>query len=152
MRELRHVANLSQEAFADRCGLARSYMSRVERGAGNPSLDAIEILAEALSVEVRQLFEATATELSPAKTKPPAISVPFAADGSCFNPSLRRPRVGTFTVGKKDNEVTFDTFDAALEYLKAMDTAQWRRPNKAGTWGRVVAVRWGALPKKYAML
>jgi transcriptional regulator with XRE-family HTH domain len=31
-------------------------MSRLERGAGNPSLDAIEVLASALNVEVQALF------------------------------------------------------------------------------------------------
>jgi len=54
---LRKAAGLSQEAFADRCGFARSYMSRIERGRGNPSLDAIEILAGGLKVPVIRLFE-----------------------------------------------------------------------------------------------
>ena len=48
---------MSQEAFADHCGFARSYMSRIERGAGNPSLDAIQALADALGVEVVELFK-----------------------------------------------------------------------------------------------
>jgi len=39
---------VSQEALADRCGFARSYMSRIERGNANPSLDAIETLAGGL--------------------------------------------------------------------------------------------------------
>lgn len=49
---------MSQEAFADHCGFARSYMSRIERGTANPSLDAVEVLANALSVEVGELFQA----------------------------------------------------------------------------------------------
>jgi transcriptional regulator with XRE-family HTH domain len=53
---LRKVAELSQEALADRCGFARSYMSRVERGKGNPSLDAIETIAAGLKVPVSALF------------------------------------------------------------------------------------------------
>lgn len=48
---------MSQEAFADKCGFARSYMSRVERGKANPSIDAIEVLADALGVPVATLFE-----------------------------------------------------------------------------------------------
>jgi transcriptional regulator with XRE-family HTH domain len=60
VKELRHAAGMSQEAFADHCGFARSYMSRVERGGANPSLDAIETLATAFGVEVVQLFEAQA--------------------------------------------------------------------------------------------
>lgn len=57
MRELRRVSGLSQEAFADKCGFARSYMSRIERGGANPSLDAIQTLADALRVPVKQLFD-----------------------------------------------------------------------------------------------
>jgi transcriptional regulator with XRE-family HTH domain len=56
LRELRQEKGFSQEAFADRCGFARSYMSRLERGAGNPSLDAIQALADALDVEITELF------------------------------------------------------------------------------------------------
>jgi transcriptional regulator with XRE-family HTH domain len=48
---------MSQEAFADKCGFARSYMSRVERGGANPSLDAIETLAGGLKVRVAELFD-----------------------------------------------------------------------------------------------
>jgi transcriptional regulator with XRE-family HTH domain len=54
---LRKAARVSQESLADRCGFARSYMSRIERGKANPSLDAIETLAEGLKVPVRDLFE-----------------------------------------------------------------------------------------------
>ena len=54
---LRKAANVSQESLADRCGFVRSYMSRIERGRANPSLDAIETLAGGLKVRVRELFE-----------------------------------------------------------------------------------------------
>jgi len=54
---LRRGARISQEALADRCGFARSYMSRIERGKANPSLDAIETLADGLKVSVREFFE-----------------------------------------------------------------------------------------------
>jgi transcriptional regulator with XRE-family HTH domain len=56
VRQLREAAGYSQESFADECGYARSYMSRIERGLGNPSLDAIEVLARALKVHVADLF------------------------------------------------------------------------------------------------
>lgn len=57
LRDLRKAQGFSQEAFADHCGFARSYMSRLELGKGNPSLDAIEVLAAALNVEVAELFQ-----------------------------------------------------------------------------------------------
>ncbi|WP_374475504.1 helix-turn-helix domain-containing protein [Zoogloea sp.] len=57
IKALRRAQGLSQEAFADKCGFARSYMSRIERGGANPSLDAVEVLALALGVSVASLFE-----------------------------------------------------------------------------------------------
>lgn len=56
IRQLRLADGISQEAFADKCGYARSYMSRIERGLANPSLDAVEVLAVALKIEAKELF------------------------------------------------------------------------------------------------
>jgi transcriptional regulator with XRE-family HTH domain len=55
--DLRRRSGVSQEVFAEKCGFARSYMSRIERGRANPSLDAVETLAAALRVPVCDLFE-----------------------------------------------------------------------------------------------
>ena len=149
VKALRLASGVSQEAFADSCGFTRSYMSRIERGTANPSLDALEMLADALGIEVKTLFE---TISSPESTKVVIpVTVPFASDGSCFNPSLRRARTRKFTVGEKGSEQTFDTFTAAVEYLKTMNPARWRRPNKAGDWGRVTAVIWGTLPIEFVI-
>jgi transcriptional regulator with XRE-family HTH domain len=68
VRELRNALGESQEAFADRCGFARSYMSRIERGGANPSLDAIETLAAALKVEVVDLFATSVARRSHARS------------------------------------------------------------------------------------
>ena len=54
---LRKASGWSQEEFAEKCGFARTYMSRIERGKANPSLDAIETLAGGLKVAVKTLFE-----------------------------------------------------------------------------------------------
>lgn len=56
IRELRLTKGMTQEAFADYCGFARTYMSRIETGGANPSLDAINVLAEALHVSLAELF------------------------------------------------------------------------------------------------
>ena len=56
VRELRLATGLKQDEFAEKCGFARSYMSRVETGGANPSLDAIQTIATALRVPVRDLF------------------------------------------------------------------------------------------------
>ena len=57
VRQLRRDAGISLENFADTCGFARSYMSRIERGTANLSLDAIERLAGAFGITVGELFK-----------------------------------------------------------------------------------------------
>lgn len=64
VKVLRKASGVSQEAFADKCGFARSYMSRIERGRANPSLDAIAAIATALDVPIERLFTETRTESS----------------------------------------------------------------------------------------
>ena len=57
VKKLRLATGMTQEAFADHCGFARTYMSRVETGGANPSLDAIKTLADGLGVKLPELFE-----------------------------------------------------------------------------------------------
>jgi transcriptional regulator with XRE-family HTH domain len=56
VRDLRRATGLSQEEFAEKCGFARTYMSRIETGGANPSLDAIQTLATALKTPLGELF------------------------------------------------------------------------------------------------
>ncbi|WP_338723747.1 helix-turn-helix transcriptional regulator [Pseudomonas tolaasii] len=57
VRELRTSQGYSQEAFADRCGFVRTYMSRIETGTANPSLDAAKVLAGGLGISLSELLE-----------------------------------------------------------------------------------------------
>ncbi|MEI7252790.1 helix-turn-helix transcriptional regulator, partial [Pectobacterium versatile] len=43
VKTLRLQAGLSQEAFADKCGLDRTYISGIERGVRNPTLEVIGV-------------------------------------------------------------------------------------------------------------
>ncbi|HEY2642358.1 MAG TPA: helix-turn-helix transcriptional regulator [Galbitalea sp.] len=54
MRALR--GEMTQEAFALKANIDRAYIGGVERGERNVSLDNIHYIAEALGVEVRDLF------------------------------------------------------------------------------------------------
>lgn len=56
VRKLRIKANLRQEDLADRCGLYRTYLSRIETGMANPTLTMIQALADSLGVPVTSLF------------------------------------------------------------------------------------------------
>jgi len=57
IKELRAVNEITQEELADRAGVFRTYMSRVETGVANPTLTVIHDLAAALQVPVGSLFE-----------------------------------------------------------------------------------------------
>ncbi|EKN5438454.1 helix-turn-helix transcriptional regulator [Salmonella enterica] len=57
LKKLRLKSGLSQEAFADKCGLDRTYVSGIERGVRNPTLEVIRVLAKGLGVRVSVLFE-----------------------------------------------------------------------------------------------
>lgn len=52
LRALREERGWSQEEFADRAGLHRTYVSAVERGVRNPTLSVIERLAKALGMSI----------------------------------------------------------------------------------------------------
>ncbi|MBK0017376.1 helix-turn-helix transcriptional regulator [Kosakonia cowanii] len=56
VRSLRLQAGLSQENFAERCGLDRTYISGIERGTRNPTLEVLYILATALHTDLASLF------------------------------------------------------------------------------------------------
>ena len=56
VRRLRRGAGYSQESFADRCGVHRTYMGSVERGETNISLDNLERIARALNMTAGQLL------------------------------------------------------------------------------------------------
>ncbi|ACT07408.1 transcriptional regulator, XRE family [Dickeya chrysanthemi Ech1591] len=56
VKALRLQAGLSQEAFAEKCGLDRTYISGIERGVRNPTLEVLYILAAGLHTDLTTLF------------------------------------------------------------------------------------------------
>lgn len=58
IRELRHRNELSQEVLAERAGIHRTYVSDLEGGRRNVTLDNILKLAEAFGVHPGHLFPA----------------------------------------------------------------------------------------------
>ena len=56
LRQRRVKLRVSQEAFADMCGLDRTYVGGIERGERNVALVNIEKIAKALRISVSELF------------------------------------------------------------------------------------------------
>jgi len=65
IRRRRRELDLSQEELAERAELHRTYISDIERGDRNPSLENIEKLAKALDISIASLFEQYKIELKP---------------------------------------------------------------------------------------
>jgi len=57
IKELRHGRGLSQEQLAEIVDVDTKHLSRIETGLSAPTVDRLEIIADALDVEVRSLFE-----------------------------------------------------------------------------------------------
>ncbi|NIF56814.1 helix-turn-helix transcriptional regulator [Enterobacter sp. Ap-916] len=56
VKQLRLQKGLSQEALAERCGLDRTYVSGIERGVRNPTLEVLHIIANGLNIDLASLF------------------------------------------------------------------------------------------------
>lgn len=56
VRKYRKKAGLSQESFAEQCGLHRTYISDIERFQRSISLENIQRIADALNIETYRLF------------------------------------------------------------------------------------------------
>ena len=57
VKQLRLQTGMSQETFADKCGLDRTYVSGIERGVRNPTLEVIHTIANGLSISLDELFK-----------------------------------------------------------------------------------------------
>lgn len=57
LRLLRRLKDISQEQLALNANLSRSYVSEVERGARNVSIDNMGVLADAVGVQLKDLLD-----------------------------------------------------------------------------------------------
>ena len=58
VKDRREALGLTQEEFAERAGIHRTYLSDIERGTRNVSLINIERVAQGLSMKISELFQA----------------------------------------------------------------------------------------------
>jgi transcriptional regulator with XRE-family HTH domain len=57
VRKLREAKGWSQEDYADRAGIHRTYVSDIERGKRNPTVTVVEKLAAPFGVSPSQLID-----------------------------------------------------------------------------------------------
>lgn len=64
IKEIRHQRQLSQEKLADLADLDRTYISGIERGVRNITLESLESIISALSISNSEFFLALSLKLS----------------------------------------------------------------------------------------
>lgn len=57
VKKLRSQQGLTQDVLSERCGIYRTYLSRIEAGHANPTLLVLSALASTLNVHVSELFD-----------------------------------------------------------------------------------------------
>ncbi|MEO9338577.1 helix-turn-helix transcriptional regulator [Mesorhizobium sp. SB112] len=70
VQRLRREKKLSQEQLSFRSGRSRAYLSGVEAGRRNATLETLEVLAEALEVEPCELISHHSAHRSPEGDRP----------------------------------------------------------------------------------
>lgn len=65
IKQLRSEFSLTQEELAERSGLFRTYMSRIESGLANPTLTVLHALAQGLGVDIAELLSPPAAAPKP---------------------------------------------------------------------------------------
>lgn len=71
VKELRALQSMTQEELAERCGMFRTYLSRIESGLANPTLTALYTLADALQIDIAELFVPTKVAPTRVRTSQP---------------------------------------------------------------------------------
>ncbi len=56
VREWRLARGVSQEEFAYRCGIHRTYMTHIERGTKMPSIEVVAKIARGFEIEISSIF------------------------------------------------------------------------------------------------
>ena len=69
IKHLRQERGLSQEALSEKVGISPKYISSIERGKENPTLDIIIKLAGALQVDIEDIFKIAHEESNPKKLR-----------------------------------------------------------------------------------
>ena len=57
LRKTRESRGLTQEAFAELCGISRAYYGRIERGEHSITLDLCKRISDALGITLSAIFE-----------------------------------------------------------------------------------------------
>jgi transcriptional regulator with XRE-family HTH domain len=84
VRALRQAQGWTQVTFSERCGFYQTYLSRIENGQANPTLNAMDVIATGLGLNIFELFERIRLSVPPdaSGTESTAVEVAPLPDGT----------------------------------------------------------------------
>ena len=86
LRDLRKHRAITQESLAEKSELSLQHIGAIERGVGNPTLNSVERIANALDISVSELFALDGFNLTPEKIRKELISrITSASDEKLLN-------------------------------------------------------------------
>lgn len=118
LRALRKKCGLNQGELADRAGINRSYLSNLENGHSNPTIDVLEKLAQGLGIGMNDLFPDGIITGS-------LLSGDIEAGATDRSPLLKEEKHFTYDA---DNE--FDIYPGLREFLNDEDEIMLAQPTK----------------------
>ncbi len=89
LKALRKRAALTQEDLAERAGINSKYISGIERGRENPTLDTLLLLASELGVQPVELFDWDLEEMTAAGLKKEATDLLRRLDPEALRRAVR---------------------------------------------------------------
>jgi transcriptional regulator with XRE-family HTH domain len=95
IRDRRIDSGMSQVEFGEKCGFYQTYLSRIENGRANPSLNAFQVIASAFGISVFDLFEEASRASAPRHKpvgRPPESVTPRGARQLAGGRAARRTR------------------------------------------------------------
>lgn len=78
IRSIREKMGLSQDVFADRCGIHRTYVGAIERGESNITLDTLARVAAAAGIKPQALLNDPPSAASHGGKKPTRVGAPIS--------------------------------------------------------------------------
>lgn len=156
--ELRAERELTQEALADRLGMAPKYFQRIERGVQNLTLRTLARLGEALSVPIGAFFDppverrirkgrprkATATASPSVRPKSAVPLFTLEAAAGVFGEAREVGRRGSVLVDRRDVSGMFAArvVGASMEpRIPSQSIALFREPVRGDVDGKVILVQ-----------
>lgn len=123
LRSLRKECNLTLKELSAKSGISVSFISDIENGRRNPSIDTLTVLAKALNVSVNIFFDDNRATINESKVQYSENEAEFKTPQEAMKFILEQPAIaayGGFDINKMSDEEIMDFANELLRQLKLL--------------------------------